>query len=275
MRGYTPTWMSKPSPPNPPARLPRPRLPWFATEPHPVQRADLRRACLLSPKLPRIPGRAVSSLYLVLLAAALSACGQTVEFRPYDAGRFQQRSVLTLNPSLILPLPEDILRNAQARVEEAIAASPYLGEVFGPADIRALAARDAIAGSNYDALSDFVTVLGVADREMVLAVTGKRPVDLIFSLQVLHLACPLCEQDDKVGLAAAILDARTAELLWRLHLTEPVSRGADFAELSAEAELLTNELISSLDFLLKPKWHRQRFEHLRAAENSGDEAAAG
>lgn len=197
------------------------------------------------------------------LAALLSACGQTVELRPYDAERFQNQSVLALNPTPVLPLPEEVLRRIQARVQEALAAFPYLGKVIGPEEIRALAARDVLIASNYVTLSDFVTVLDITDREMLLAVTGKQPVDLIFSIQVLHLACPNCEQSDKVGLIASFINAGTAEVVWRLHLTEPVSRTADATEVSMEADYLAGQLIETLEYLLKPKWHRQRFEHLR------------
>jgi hypothetical protein len=129
--------------------------------------------------------------------------------------------------------------------------------------MRALAANDALAGSYYDSLSDFVTVLGITDREMVLAVNEKQPAELLFAMQIFQLACELCEQDDRLGLMAAILDARTAELLWRLHMTEPIGRDETFESLSEEADTLTDKLIGTLDYLLKPKWHRLRFKHLR------------
>jgi len=241
-------------PPPPPPRL---NPPSSATESR-SRRSSARQDTHLRIVLPHAAG-----LWLACALAALSGCGQNVEFRPYGADRFQQKSVLALNPTVILPMQEDVLRQAQARVQEALTDSPYLGRVILPAELRELVAQDAIAGSAYDTLSDFVTVLGIADRELVLSVSEKHPVDLLFSLQVLNLACPNCEVDDKVGLVAVILDARTAEVLWRLHLTEPVSRDANAAEVKEEAEHLTDDFLSMFDYLLKPKWHRQRFEHLR------------
>ena len=62
---------------------------------------------------------------------------------------------------------------------------------------------------------------------------------------------------------AQLIDLRTSELRWRLHLSRNVDDDVDAETLAEDAAELAEELVATLDHLIKPKWHRLRFEHLR------------
>ena len=168
-----------------------------------------------------------------------------------------------LEASLLPPLPEEILRQTEARVEETLGRLPYLGKVVTRQEMTAKTANDRRGRSAYELLSDTATVLGMTEREISNDVARIEAADLFASIQVLHLPCPSCDQDARIAVVAQIFDARNAQLLWRAHLSRAVANEADAQALGTDAEELTVKLVDMIEYAIKPKWHRQRFDQLR------------
>ena len=170
--------------------------------------------------------------------------------------------MLTATP--LEPLPPEIVERVQARVEEKLLASPYWGRILTREAFRERNRDDRINQFNYQLLSDTVSVLGIADRELSASLAETQGADLAELVQVLHLPCPNCEEKKpRIAMTAQLIDLRTSELQWRLHLSRNVDDDVDAETLAEDAADLAEDLIATLDHLIKPKWHRLRFEHLR------------
>ena len=201
---------------------------------------------------------------VLLGLALLVGCDRSIEFRPLDYEAFEGRNVLVLTATQLEPLPAEIVEQVQARVEEVLLASPYLGAVLTREGFRERNRDDRITQFKYELLSDTVSVLGIADRELSASLAESQGADLAGVVQVLHLPCPNCqEKKPRIAITVQLIDLRTSELRWRLHLSRIVDNDVDAETLAEDAAELAEELVATLDHLIKPKWHRLRFEHLR------------
>ena len=201
----------------------------------------------------------------LLLALVLGGCGRTVEFRPHDYDTFYQRNVLILEATPLPPLPEEVLKKVEDRVESRLESSPHLGRVISRKALRDALIDDRATRSRYELLSDISSVLAIAERELTLDMAKSQQVDFVATIQALHLLCPHCDKPDRVAVIAQMFEVQSAELVWRASVSRDVDSDADSPAIAEAVDRVTDDLLETIEHQFKPKWHRLRFLRIKGA----------
>jgi hypothetical protein len=204
------------------------------------------------------------------LLLVLTGCGKAVEFRPHDYDFFYRHKVLILEATPLPPLPEEIQKQVENRVEKEFEALPYFAHV-----VSRQAARDSLAGdratrSRYDLLSDVTSVLAIAERELTLGMAKSQQVDFVATIQALHLPCPHCDKSDRVAVIAQMFEVNNAQLVWRASVSRDVASDADATAIGAAVDDATGELLEIIEHQFKPKWQRLRFLRIKGEVPDGE-----
>ena len=186
-----------------------------------------------------------------------------MEYNPVDQDKLYGRDLLVLESSPLPPLPESILAEMQNRYETELLNSPHLGRVVTRDEFRASNREDHQMLNDYRQIPDTLSVLGLPDREISTRILATQGVDLLGLVQVIQLHCEYCDKDSRIGLVSILLDSASAKIYWRVHISRDIEFEEEPDTLAAEADILGGILFRMLERLIEPKWHRQRFDHLR------------
>ena len=193
----------------------------------------------------------------------LGGCGKTVEFRPHDYDYFYKRNVLILEATPLPPLSEETLKKVEDRVETWLESSPYLGRVISRQFVRNSLTDDRATRSRYELLSDITSVLAIAERELTLDMARSQKVDFVATIQALRLPCPHCDRSDRVAVIAQMFEVQNATLVWRVSASRDVAGDADSQAIAEAVDLVTDDLLDTMEHQFKPKWHRLRFLRIK------------
>jgi hypothetical protein len=197
---------------------------------------------------------------LVLIGLAAGCRSTSTIYSPVDAYDLRGRSLLILEASPQPPLPDPVLMETLAHIEQGLLASPYVARVVSRAAFQQSNATDFALRGDYARFSDTVAVVGFAEREQSQRLGRHEGVDLLVSAQAFYTPCGVCEHGDQVAVVLQLVQAETATLQWRATLTAPVGKSQDDVALAVRE--LAENVLTALHESIGPKWHRERFRNL-------------
>ena len=171
--------------------------------------------------------------------------------------------MLFLEPTYLPPLDEAVHGVFARRLEQALSDSAHLGRLVNREAFEKLAI-DQSQRQYYAILADTVSVVGLNELELSSRVVAGLDVDLLASAQLVYIPCAHCEDGSKMAVVTQLYDARDASLLLRAQIRIGVGDNGENQE--EEAGSLVDSLLVLLDDILRPKWHRLRFDSLRPGE---------
>lgn len=179
-----------------------------------------------------------------------------------------QRSTLFLAVPPYPPTPEALQERVASGVQEAWQASDYLGPLTLPEAFREAPEVTPSLRNDYARFADTLAVSGLANPELSRRLGRAAGVELLTTIMAAYLPCAVCEEGDQLWLVAQVVEAESGELLLRHHLREP-DVPADEEALTDIGDDLLARYVDTLNNAARPKWHRQRFKHLRARQGAG------
>ena len=226
-----------------------------------------RRTTFTDPLSP-VPDRAASLFRyvgLVIVAAlallSLASCTQSTIMKRVSADALHGKTLLLLEPSLLAPTPPELQAHVVERVEARLAASREFGPITRGAELKGrdlpLVVKDA-----YEVFTNTLSVTGVSDPELSRRLFDGLNEELLVVIQPAYIPCSVCQEGDELWIVGQVVQARTGEVVVRVHLSTNVS-DSSLAALQAVADGLSDECVRELEraFHLRP--HRQRFAELK------------
>ncbi|HUJ76002.1 MAG TPA: hypothetical protein VL359_14155, partial [bacterium] len=160
-------------------------------------------------------------LLLAALAAslALAACSASVTvYKPLNADQLTGHTVLMMSATRQASVPEDALEATLAAIEAGLAHSPDVGPVTTRAQFQQAAADDFRIRDDYRTYSDLASNVGMVDQEAAWRLATFAHVQLLASVDVYQVTCPVCPGGDALVLVGQLVDAAQGDLVWRATL---------------------------------------------------------
>jgi hypothetical protein len=201
-----------------------------------------------------------AAAWVAALTLWAAGCSRSAVYLPYDTEMINRRSMLVLDAVPQAPLPEALAQDLLARIETGLTTSPYAGPALSRAAFKRQFGANARLNHEYELLSDSLSTAGIGDWEQALRLGKATGKEMLVSFQVYHVPCPGCEGGDQVAAVGNMVHAPTGLLVWRatfLRGTNPAP-----AQLAADAEAVSGDLVRAFNDSLRPKYHRDRFRNL-------------
>ena len=206
-----------------------------------------------------------ASLTALLAAAVFLAGCQQVSVK--HTGYYESlhgKTLLYLEADLEPPFPEKMHAELQTRIRASIQKSPHLKKVMLADSLKNSSDPAALGYSQLFSLT--VNDTGIIDPEMAIRLGNVSGAALIATAQLYYIPCKVCENGDELWLVGQIISAVEGELLFRMHIKNPVGVNPD--DLEEEATDMVVQYLERLELTMEPKWHRLRFGRLSGAPPS-------
>ncbi|MDH4247601.1 MAG: hypothetical protein OEW39_07280 [Deltaproteobacteria bacterium] len=190
----------------------------------------------------------------------LSACTTTTVYQQDTYEALNGKTVLLFLPPVEPPMPESLHNQLMDQARQGMQSSPHLGKVLTGSDVQAL--KDVTLNGYFQTYGTTLTDTGLSDPELSHHFGQRLNADLLTTLQVYHLPCPVCEEGDQLWLVGQTIRVSTGELMLRVHIKNPVASNTQ--TLGEESADMVKDYLERFNEAARPKWHRLRFKHLKA-----------
>jgi hypothetical protein len=214
-----------------------------------------------------LPRLARGALLAGLLAAA-GGCGSTsAVFLDAQSDHLRDRTVLVVDSAPQPPLKEERQRAVVDTMEQRLQKLPHLKAAITRQQFLQVTQGNFGARDAYQVYSDTLSVVGVSDRELALALRAATGADLLFNVQAYFVPCAYCADGDAAYLVSQFVEAATGKLLLRVDLR--VHPGPSEQALGEAFAALEEESLDILESAFTPRLHIERFRNLKRLRAGG------
>jgi len=206
---------------------------------------------------------AVPALGMMLATLLFSGCYVSSDIYTQPAHNLRGKNMLVLPAGTPEGVPRELQEEMLAKVETALKGSPWLGNVITREDFPSHPGHTPKIGSDYNLYASTLALTDMPSPEEGYRLAKALDIQLLTSIQISYVACPTCEEGNQLWFTGAVFDGMEGDVVFRVYYQIPIDGPEEAREAAEEA---TEDYLDDLMAAFSPKWHRERFEALRAGE---------